>query len=434
MAAPESWSFTTGTELQVTGRTPAPFATGISPRRGGACRVLTRRGRGHASRPPASGSRVRAAPRCPPACPTTPPRGRPRLTPAAPLALLTGYTATLAGTIRAADGAPLAGTSWSFTTAAERRRRRRRSRPPRPPPAPAGVPNGTAVSASFDSRPRPGHRRAAELHAHARGRRPGGGGAWPTTRRHAAPRSPRRRRWPWARATRPGSPLRSAPTSGAPLAADVELVVHHGRLPVLADELPDPGPDRPAGARLPARPRPVLVRARHEGHGGRAHRAGGAALLQGARARRAHTSGASGLRRAQQLAQASLPERERLGLAAPGARHPALAPAGPDLHALGGVERLLLEDRGRAQRLARQRAAARAWRGANGVFAAGRRAVPQRFLAVEQLLRGRRRAAARQPASGSRRSARSRRSTAPRAWAWARTSRPPSPWRSTTRP
>ena len=150
MAAPESWSFTSGTELQVTGRTPAPFATGISPAT--VVRAVFSRDVDPATltadQLPARGSgrrlgarervlRRRLA-------------GRPRLTPAAPLALLTGYTATLAGTIRAADGAPLAGTSWSFTTAL--------SAPAAPavtattPAADAaGVPNGTAVSASFDS-------------------------------------------------------------------------------------------------------------------------------------------------------------------------------------------------------------------------------------------------------------------------------------------
>ena len=149
LAAPESWSFTSGTELQVTDRTPAPFATGISP--AAVVRAVFARDVDAATLTATSfrlegpgGASVPASVSYDAASRTA------SLTPAAPLALLTGYTATLAGTIRAADGAPLADTSWSFTTAL--------SAPAAPavtattPAADAaGVPNGTAVSASFDS-------------------------------------------------------------------------------------------------------------------------------------------------------------------------------------------------------------------------------------------------------------------------------------------
>jgi hypothetical protein len=148
MAAAVSWTFTTGTNLTVTGRTPAAFASGVAP--GAVARAVFARATDGSTVTASSFTLENASGQLVPA--TVSYDGATRtaaLTPNAPLALLTTYTVRLAGSIRATDGAPLAPTSWSFTTAA--------SAPPAPvttslsPTAGAtGVSNGATVRATFD--------------------------------------------------------------------------------------------------------------------------------------------------------------------------------------------------------------------------------------------------------------------------------------------
>ncbi len=149
MSSPYTWSFSTGTDVAVTGRTPAAGSTGISPAT--AVRATFSRAADPATITTSSfrlerpdGSAVTAAVTYDAATNSA------VLTPSASLSLSTAYTARVAGTVRAADGAPLdAATSWSFTTAT--------SAPPAPAvtslsPASAatGVPVGATVRATFD--------------------------------------------------------------------------------------------------------------------------------------------------------------------------------------------------------------------------------------------------------------------------------------------
>lgn len=148
MAAGQSWGFTTGVNLQVTGRAPAASASGVSP----AANV-----RATFSRPadPATltGSTVRlTGPGGAAVAGSVTYDGASRtvtLTPSEPLALSTTYAVAIAGDVHAADGAPLDAVTWTFTTAA--------TAPPHPSAtglAPAAeaeeVFNGTTVRASFD--------------------------------------------------------------------------------------------------------------------------------------------------------------------------------------------------------------------------------------------------------------------------------------------
>jgi len=148
MSAADSWSFTTGVNLQVTSRTPAPLSSGNSP--AATVRAVLSRAADPATITPATftltdsgGLPVAASVSYDPITRTA------TLRPSAPLTLLTTYTATLTGAVHAADGAPLDASTWTFTTAAV------------PPPAPTitttlpaagatGVPNDTPVRATFD--------------------------------------------------------------------------------------------------------------------------------------------------------------------------------------------------------------------------------------------------------------------------------------------
>lgn len=218
MAAPVGWSFTTGTNVQVSSRTPAPFANEVSPAAvvraafsrdvepssltGGSFRI---EGPGGAAVPAtvAYDAATRTA----------------TLEPFVPLDLITDYTATLAGSIRATDGAPLAGASWSFTTAM--------SMPPAPAvtgttPAAgaAGVPNGTVVTARFDRDLDP-----ATLGPQSFTLAPEGGAPVAATLAYdaAARRATLTPQAPLALSTRYSARLATAirSTTGAPMATDV---------------------------------------------------------------------------------------------------------------------------------------------------------------------------------------------------------------------
>jgi N,N-dimethylformamidase beta subunit-like protein/uncharacterized protein DUF4082/Big-like domain-containing protein len=148
MAAPASWSFTTGTNLQVTGRTPAPLAGGISP--SAVVRVSFSRpvdggtvDNSHVRLLRPGGQTVPAQVAYDAATRTA------TLVPAQPLELMSAYDVVVDDSIRASDGAPLDGVRWSFSTAIT------------PPPAPvpvafspsaaaAGVMNDARVRVTFD--------------------------------------------------------------------------------------------------------------------------------------------------------------------------------------------------------------------------------------------------------------------------------------------
>ena len=148
MASPTGWTFTTGSEVQVSSRTPAPFASGVSP--AAVVRAVFSRdvdpatvnGTGFRLDGP-GGLEVAAS------VSYDAPSRTATLTPAQPLALSSAYTVGMSATIRGTDGAPLAPISWSFSTA------------PSAPPGPAvtattpaagatGVPNDAPVTATFD--------------------------------------------------------------------------------------------------------------------------------------------------------------------------------------------------------------------------------------------------------------------------------------------
>jgi hypothetical protein len=147
MTDPVSWNFTTGTNLTVAIRTPAPLASGISPATDvravftravdlGTLNASTFTLTGPAGAVPAQityNATTRTA----------------TLTPNAPLSLMATYTASISGAVHAVDGGPLDATTWTFTTATT------------PPPAPVvtelgpasgavGVANGASVRATFD--------------------------------------------------------------------------------------------------------------------------------------------------------------------------------------------------------------------------------------------------------------------------------------------
>ncbi len=278
LSAPVSFSFTTGTNVQISSRTPAPFASGVSP--AAVVRAVFSRPADPATVDEESflvsgpgGAQVPASVSYDASTRTA------TLTPDEPLGLMSAYTARVTDGVRGLDGAALDASAWNFTTAIT-------------PPA------GPAVTARDPGRRRnrclqrelrergvrppagPGHRHRAELHAHAR-RRPAGGrdrrlrrgdprgdadaarGACDRRALHGAAHH--------GRALRRGRAARRA----------VELVVHHGALPVQPDDLAAARPGRTRGARLPAGSRPVVLRARHPRHGRPADGARGAALLQG---------------------------------------------------------------------------------------------------------------------------------------------------------
>jgi Domain of unknown function (DUF4082)/Bacterial Ig-like domain len=147
MSAAVTWSFTTGTNLQVSDRYPAPLASGLAPA------VHVRATFSRAADPATvNSSTVRLTGPGGTVVPATvsyePAARIARLIPNSPLSLLTTYTVTVTGDVHAADGAPLDQSVWTFTTAA--------TTPPSPAAtgfAPAAgateVFNGTTVRASF---------------------------------------------------------------------------------------------------------------------------------------------------------------------------------------------------------------------------------------------------------------------------------------------
>jgi hypothetical protein len=148
MVAAQSWTFTTAANLAVTDRSPAPFATGVAPST--TVRAVFSR--------PANAATITSS-----SFSLTDSSGQPVvaqvsydatsntaiLTPSSTLSLGATYTVRLTAAIRAADGAPLDGSTWSFTTAL--------SAPPPPVPTQlqpsagsTNVPVTTPVTASFD--------------------------------------------------------------------------------------------------------------------------------------------------------------------------------------------------------------------------------------------------------------------------------------------
>ena len=148
MAAPDTWSFTTGVNLKVTSTTPGPLATGISP----AAQVRATFSKAiDGTTLTTSSFRLLDGSGSPvPATLTYDGTTRTAtLTPSSPLSLLTTYTANVTGAVHATDGAPVDAATWTFTTA------------PTPPPGPAvtavtpaagttNASNGTRVIAMFD--------------------------------------------------------------------------------------------------------------------------------------------------------------------------------------------------------------------------------------------------------------------------------------------
>jgi hypothetical protein len=148
MAAPATFAFTTGTNLKITSRTPAPFSTGLSPST--PVRVVFSRAADPATVTTSTVKLLDASNNVVPATVSYDGTARAAtLVPSAPLSLLTTYTAVVMDSVRATDGAPVDGSTWTFSTAAS------------PPPAPtvSGVfpaagstnaTNGTTIRASFD--------------------------------------------------------------------------------------------------------------------------------------------------------------------------------------------------------------------------------------------------------------------------------------------
>ncbi|HMJ36868.1 MAG TPA: Ig-like domain-containing protein [Baekduia sp.] len=148
MAAAKTWSFSTGTNLKVTTKTPAPLGTGLSP----ATPVRAVFSRAADAATVTSANVKLLDPSSNPVPATVAYDGTTRtatLTPSAPLSLMTTYTAIVTNAVRAADGAPIDGTTWTFSTAAS------------PPPAPAvtgispaagssSATNSATIRASFD--------------------------------------------------------------------------------------------------------------------------------------------------------------------------------------------------------------------------------------------------------------------------------------------
>ena len=154
ISAPVSWDFTTGTNLTVVDRTPAPFAFGVSP--AAIVRVTFSRPVDAATVDGSGLKLTDANGQVVPAGVSYDAGARTAtLTPAAPLVLMSSYGVTVGGAIRAADGGALDPVSWSFGTAA--------SRPPAPAPTEllptsgaSGVANGARVLATFDTALDPG--------------------------------------------------------------------------------------------------------------------------------------------------------------------------------------------------------------------------------------------------------------------------------------
>ena len=117
MTGDVSWTFTTAAALQVTSRTPAPLATGVAPR--ALVRATFSRALDPATVTAASvrlatsdGTSVPASVSYDASSTST------TLTPTSALALATTYTATITTAVTAADGTPLtAAVTWSFSTA-----------------------------------------------------------------------------------------------------------------------------------------------------------------------------------------------------------------------------------------------------------------------------------------------------------------------------
>jgi hypothetical protein len=148
VAAPISFSFTTGTNVRVASRTPALLASGISP--AAVVRAAFSRAVDPATVAEESFSLTGPDDATVPASVTYDAATRTAtLTPAQPLDLMSGYTARISDAVRGLDGAAVEASAWSFSTAIS------------PPPGPAvstlapaadasGVPNGSVVRLAFD--------------------------------------------------------------------------------------------------------------------------------------------------------------------------------------------------------------------------------------------------------------------------------------------
>ena len=390
---------------------PGAVATGMSPAAVVRADVLARRRRGDAHGRRSFrldgprrrlGARERVA--------TTPATRTATLDPDAPLALADRptrrrSTGDVRGRRRRAAGPSRRGASPRRSSAAAGAGRDRlHARPPTPP----GCSNGTAVQREL--RPRRSTRRpstaqnftltpdgGAPVAATRRLRRGGAPrdltplaplavGARYTARlthRASAPRPARR--WPRTSSW-------SFTTADCPCSLMSSLTPAQTGLPV-HDYRPGPGP--------------VLVRARHEGHG----RPSPPSWSRCASTRSRGETGTHVGRvwicdgRSSSPRRPSRTRAPRAGSARRSRRRSRSSRA--RLHAVGRPQRLLLEDRGRARAAARERPAAQRGAARTACFSRGRRAVPGDLVAVEQLLRRRRGAAARRARSGSRRSARS---------------------------
>lgn len=146
--ATTSWTFTTSTNLRVSGQSPAPLATGVSP--AADVRVTFSRAIDVATLTAArlvledaDGDAVATQLSYDPTSRTA------TLTPSAPLAFMSSFRVRVAAGIRAADGAPIDPALWWFSTA---------QAPPTAPTVTALLPtagatdafNGTTVKATFD--------------------------------------------------------------------------------------------------------------------------------------------------------------------------------------------------------------------------------------------------------------------------------------------
>jgi hypothetical protein len=245
MSASATWRFTTGTNLQVAGLTPADTATRISP--AAVVRATFLRAVDGST---VDGSRftlMSSSGQSIPAIVTfDESTNSASLTPNAPLDPLTTYTATLNDSVRAADGAPLDGRSWGFTTALT------------PPPAPAitglfptdgstGVSNLATVRASFDTALDPATVTSQTVQLTPKA-------AAPSRRR--SPMTPTRAE----PILTPSAPLAIGThyivtittgvrsTTGAPLTSGPHLGLRHGALPVLPVRLTGAGQHGPSDA------------------------------------------------------------------------------------------------------------------------------------------------------------------------------------------
>ena len=148
MSAPVSFSFTTGTNVQISSRTPAPFASGVSPA------AVVRAAFSRPADPATVGeeSFLLSGPGGAPVPASVSYDASTRtatLTPDEPLGLMSAYTARVTDGVRGLDGAALDASAWTFTTAIT---------PPAGPAVTAATPaadatdvsNASTVSAAFD--------------------------------------------------------------------------------------------------------------------------------------------------------------------------------------------------------------------------------------------------------------------------------------------